>query len=106
MGRHECAATRGRPAEIAAVQRLEPRQLLAAFVGIGFDRTATTMDAVIVEGSATASGLASGQVFTSTSAGRSTGAEQNKSGEAMTRAPRPGPRTSRKKPPQPLIAPP
>lgn len=32
------------------------------------------MDAVIVEGSATASGLASGQVFTSTSVGRSTGA--------------------------------
>ncbi len=58
----------------AILQPLEPRQLLAAFAGIGFDRTATTIDAVVVEGVATASGLASGQVFVSGETGRSTGA--------------------------------
>lgn len=52
---------------------LEPRRLLAGFAGIGFDRTASVFDAFIIEGAATASGLASGEVFVSGASGRSTG---------------------------------
>jgi len=52
---------------------LEPRRLLAAFVGTGFERIGTTTVAVIVEGTATASGLAGGTVFSSGATGRDAG---------------------------------
>lgn len=55
------------------VDALEPRRLLAGFAGIGFDRVSSTVDAYIIEGTATPSGLASGQVFVSGASGRSTG---------------------------------
>ncbi|MCW5767272.1 MAG: hypothetical protein KIT19_01190 [Phycisphaeraceae bacterium] len=70
VSKHECC----RGAESAfGVEGLEPRRLLAGFVGIGFDRAGTTVDAIIVEGDATPSGLASGQFFVSGTSGRSTG---------------------------------
>lgn len=52
---------------------LEPRVLLAGFAGIGFDRAGATFDAFIIEGTATPSGLASGQVFVSGASGPSAG---------------------------------
>ncbi len=79
-GRWECVMEQGRRSGGCVVgtcdlafDALEPRRLLAGFAGIGFDRVSSTLDAYIIEGTATPSGLASGQVFVSGASGRSTG---------------------------------
>jgi hypothetical protein len=79
-GRWECVMEQGRRSGGCVVgtcdlafDALEPRRLLVGFAGIGFDRVSSTLDAYIIEGTTTPSGLASGQVFVSGASGRSTG---------------------------------
>ena len=68
----EAAALWGWTAEFGCFE-LEARQLLAGFVGVGFERVGTALASVIVEGTATTSGLAGGTVYLSGATGRDAG---------------------------------
>lgn len=65
-----CDGRRGGRCEPAVSERLEQRVLLAGFAGIGFEVGQNGIDAIIVEGETSSSGLTSGSLFRSGASGR------------------------------------
>lgn len=65
-----CAGRQRERCEPVVSERMEPRVLLAGFAGIGFEVGENGIDAIIVEGETSSSGLTSGSLFRSGANGR------------------------------------